>query len=68
MALADQAALVMLSRLAERGVGIVSVLAWVRLLTQEDFGTYLQVYLPGMLPLPLVSDRPPAQHEVSWQA
>lgn len=49
MRLADQAALVMFSRLAERTVGIVSSLALVRLLTQEDFGTYLQVSLVGTM-------------------
>ncbi len=45
--LADQAALITFGRFTERLVGILAGIALVRLLTKEDYGTFLQVGLIG---------------------
>ena len=49
MRLADQAALITLGRLTERGIGIVAGIFLVRLLSKDDYGSYLQISLIGSL-------------------
>src|SRR2546422_8376 len=54
MRLSDQAALMTLGRLVERIVGIFAGIFLVRLLSKEDYGTFLQVSLIGGLCVSIV--------------